>query len=108
MEVADLISCTEEISCEESKLEVPPSQDPTISPNLILIDKLITSKDTSLNYVKDIALRAWKPVYSMEVKRLDKNIFMFSFQHEVDAHRAFLRRPWSCKGSHIIFKKMGP
>ena len=103
MEVADLISCTEEISCEESKLEVPPSQDPTISPNLILIDKLITSKDTSLNYVKDIALRAWKPVYSMEVKRLDKNIFMFSFQHEVDAHRAFLRRPWSCKGSHIIF-----
>ena len=102
MEVVNLISLTKKISCEESRLELPPSQGPTIFPDLILIGKLITSKDTSLNYVKDIAFRAWKLVYSMEVKRLDKNIFVFSFQHEVDAHRAFLRRPWSCKGGHLI------
>lgn len=105
MEVADLVSHTEKISCEESRLELPPSHDPTLSPDLNLIGKLITSKDTGLKYVKDIALRAWKPVYSMEVKRLDKNIFMFSFQHEVDAHRAFLSRPWSCRGGHLILKR---
>lgn len=105
MEVADLVSHTKKISCEESRLELPPSQDPTLSPDLNLIGKLITSKDTGLKYVKDIALRAWKPVYSMEVKRLDKNIFMFSFQHEVDAHRAFLSRPWSCRGGHLILKR---
>lgn len=108
MEVADLVSHTQKISCEESRLELPPSQDPTLSPDLNLIGKLITSKDTGLKYVKDIALRAWKPVYSMEVKRLDKNIFMFSFQHEVDAHRAFLSRPWSCRGGHLILKRWSP
>lgn len=108
MEVADLITLTEKISCEEYRIELPPNQDPSLSPDLTLIGKLITSKDTGLNYVKDIALRAWKPVYTMEVKRLDKNIFMFSFQHEVDAHRVFLRRPWSFRGGHLILKRWSP
>ena len=108
MEVVDLITCTEKISCEESRIELPPNQDPSFSPDLTLIDKLITSKDTGLNYVKDIAIKAWKPVYTMEVKRLDNNIFMFSFQHEVDAHRAFLRRPLSVRGGHRILKRWSP
>ena len=90
MEVANLVTRTERILCEESRIELPPNQDPSFSPDLTLIGKLITSKDTGLNYVKDIAVKAWKPVYKMEVKRLENNIFMFSFQHEVDAHRAFL------------------
>ena len=42
------------------------------------------------------------------MKRIDKNMFMFSFHHEVDAHRAFHRRPWSCKGGHLIIKKWSP
>lgn len=39
---------------------------------------------------------------------MDKDIFMFSFSHEVDAHRAYHRRPWSCKGGHLILKKWNP
>ena len=108
MEVVDLVTRIEKISCEESRLEFPPSQDPSKSPDLTLIGKLITSKDIGLNYVKDIAFKAWKPVYTMEVKSLDKNIFMFYFQHEVDSHRAFLRRPWSFRGGHLILKRWSP
>ena len=108
MEVADLVTRTEKISCEESRLELLPSQDPSESPDLTLIGKLITSKDIGLSYVKDIAFKAWKPVYTMEIKRLDKNIFMFYFQHEVDSHRAFLRRPWSFRGGHLILKRWSP
>lgn len=33
---------------------------------------------------------------------------MFSFNHEVDAYRAFHRRSWSCKGGHLILKTWNP
>ena len=33
---------------------------------------------------------------------------MFSFYHEVDAHRAYHNRPWFCKRGHLILKKWSP
>nr|POE57495.1 uncharacterized protein CFP56_06561 [Quercus suber]POF24121.1 uncharacterized protein CFP56_77266 [Quercus suber] len=104
MEVSNLISHTEKVSCEEAKIELPPNQGPASSPNLILLAKLITNKDIGLAYVRDVVMKAWNPVYPLEVKRMDRDIFMFSFNHEVDAYRAYHRRPWSCKGGHLILK----
>ena len=95
MEVSDLISRTEKVTCEEAKIELPLSQAPITSTNLILLAKLITNKDIGLTYDKDVAFKAWNPIYPLEVERINKNIFMFSFHHEVDAHKAYHRRPWS-------------
>lgn len=39
---------------------------------------------------------------------MDKDIFMFSISHEVDAHKVYHKRPWSCKGGHLILKKWSP
>lgn len=39
---------------------------------------------------------------------IDKNVFLFSFNHEVDVLRVWERRPWSFKGEHLILKKYDP
>ena len=108
MEVSALVTRTEKISCQEHRLGLPPNQDPKIHPKLIILAKFITSKQIGLTYIKEIALKAWKPVYPLEIKRLDKNIYLFSFQHEVDAHTVYSRRPWSWKGGHFILKRWSP
>ena len=105
IEVSDLISRTEKVSYEEARLDLPPNQGHTTFPKLILLAKLITNKDIGLAYVRDVVLKAWNPIYPLEVKRMDKDIFMFSFSHEVDAYRAYHKRPWSYKGGHLILKK---
>ena len=43
-----------------------------------------------------------------DVSSIDKNVFLFSFNHEVDVLWVWERRPWSFKGEHLILKKYDP
>ena len=62
MEVSDLISRTEKVSCEETRIELPLSQASITTSNLTFLAKLITNKDIGPTYVKDVVLKAWSPV----------------------------------------------
>lgn len=108
MEVSDLISCTKNCSWIDACLELPPNQQDPVASNLILLGKLITHKNVGTSIVSEVVNKAWKPTYQIRVDRLDKNIFMFHFNHEADLSNAFRRRPWSIRGGHLVLKQWNP
>lgn len=108
MEVTDLINRTKLCSFKDIRLELPPNQTPPTNSNLTLIGTIISSKSIGLSIVRGVVLKAWKPMFPLEVSRMDNNLFLFRFQHEADASKVFHRRPWSIKGGHLILKRWDP
>ena len=75
---------------------------------LLLLGKILSTKVFSKLVVKDIIDKAWNTTKPVDVSLIDKNVFMFSFNHEVDVFRVWDRWPWSLKGEHLILKKYNP
>nr|POE74969.1 hypothetical protein CFP56_26549 [Quercus suber] len=108
MEAPDLLSNANKLSNLDICLELPPNQASPGPSNLNLIGKLITSKAIGTSIIKDILFREWKPSLPMDVQRMGRDIFLFTFQHGADLFTAFHRRPWSIRGSHLILKCWNP
>ena len=72
---------------------------------LILLGKVLSNKIFSRAVVQEIISKAWNTIKEVEVVAIDKNIFLFTFNHEVDVRKVWDRRPWSFKGDHVILKK---
>ena len=71
----------------------------------MLLGKVISSKVFSKIVVKEIISKAWNTIKEVGVAIVDKNIFLFTFNHEVDVRGIWDKRPWSFKGEHLILKK---
>ncbi|GMY05180.1 hypothetical protein FCV25MIE_00419, partial [Fagus crenata] len=106
--VEELIARTESISCADNRLSLSPSKDPLNTTELSLIGKIIYPRNFINSVVKEIIMKAWKPTHEIQVKRVERNTFLFSFGHEVDRQLAFNRRPWTIKGAHLILKIWSP
>jgi hypothetical protein len=75
---------------------------------LMLLGNVLSSKVFSRLVVVEKIAKAWNTTNEVEVSVVDKNVFLFSFKHEVDVRRVWDRRPWSFKGEHLILKKYDP
>ena len=75
---------------------------------LMLLGNVLSSKVFSRLVVLEKIAKAWNTTNEVEVSVVDKNVFLFSFKHEVDVRRVWDRRPWSFKGEHLILKKYDP
>jgi len=105
MEVSNIVNRTTKVSCLDIHLELPPNQVNTNLSQHNLLGELISSKVIGFNSIKDVVLKAWRPTYALEVKRLGGNVYLINFQHKANLHKAFLRRLGSIRGSHLILKK---
>ncbi len=54
---------------------------------------------------KELSPKGKGQVKGVEVSILDKNVFLFSFNHEANVRRVWDRRPWMFKGDHLILKE---
>ncbi len=70
--------------------------------------KIISSRYFLQFVVQEIAEKAWKTSHPIQVSKIDENIFLFSFGHEVDRQLAFNQRPWTIKGAHLVLKPCAP
>ena len=60
---------------------------------LMLLGKVFSSRPFSSGVVKEIIAKAWNTVNEVDVEGVDKNVFLFTFKHEVDVHRVWNRQP---------------
>ena len=94
--------------CEEFKIELPSLHNEHDVVKLSLIRKIISARSFSFLVVRDIVSKAWNLSFPFLVERVDKNIFLFTFQHEADLNSVFRRRPWTLRGAHLILKVWKP
>ncbi|GMY31888.1 hypothetical protein FCV25MIE_27130 [Fagus crenata] len=101
--MSDQQNCT----YDDLKLDLLTSLEQEDAVNLTLMGKLITTKNFPINVIKDIVTKAWSQMRSIEVdvKRLDRNIFMFKFKYEAHLQVVFRKRPWTIRGAHLILKE---
>ncbi|KAK9997661.1 hypothetical protein SO802_022347 [Lithocarpus litseifolius] len=100
-----IISKTENLGWKKGKISLEVNQESSVQSKFLLVGKILSKKSFSRVVVKDIVSKAWNLMMEVEVSVLDRNVFLFSFNHEADVKRAWDRRPWSIKGEHLILKK---
>nr|POE46607.1 hypothetical protein CFP56_58489 [Quercus suber] len=100
-----IISKTEKLGWKKGKISLEVNQESSVQSKLLLVGKILSKKSFSRVVVRDIVIKAWNLFTEVEVSILDRNVFLFSFNHEADVRRVWDRRPWSIKGEHVILKK---
>ena len=82
-----LITKTSKLGWSKQPVVLDTEPDAEEKAKLLLLGKLLSFKTFSRLVVKDIISKAWNTVNEVEVSVVDKNIFLFSFKHEVDMRR---------------------
>ena len=92
--VLDLVNHTESYNCNEYRLELPSLHNESDKVKLSLIEKILSNRSFSAMVVKEIVDKAWQLNFLVSVKKMDRNIFLFSFEHEADLNSVAMDTSW--------------
>ena len=79
------LECIPKIEDPNTGLDIEPEAEEKAK--LVLLGKVLSTKVFSRIVVKEVISKAWNTINEVEVAVMDKNVFMFSFSHEVDVRR---------------------
>ena len=88
-----LIAKTSRLGWSKQPLSLDIKPEAEEKAKLIMLGKVLSTKVFSRLVVKEIICRAWNTINEVEVAIVDKNVFMFTFGHEVDIRRIWDRHP---------------
>lgn len=106
--VDDIISRTKNISCADNRVLLPTPDNVLEVFGLNLIEKIVLARNFNHSLVKDIVTRAWFLSQPVSVSKMDRNVFLFSFENSSDLEKIFRKRPWTLRGAHLVLKKWAP
>jgi hypothetical protein len=102
--VDDITRLTQTVSCADNRLALHMTSHNLELSNLLLIRRIISRRNFHAPVLHDIVMRAWNPSRRISVRKVDRNTFVFSFEHETDRALAYNRRPWTIRGAHLVLK----
>jgi hypothetical protein len=106
--VEELTHRTQHVSCADNRLELCQPQNIPSQTNFLLLGKIISPKTFHSPIILEIVSRAWNLARPIKVKKVDRNLFAFSFVHEADFQLVFNRIPWTIRGAHLNLKVWNP
>ncbi len=103
-----LVAKTRKLGWSQPTVKLDAEPEAEEKAKLLLLGKILSTKIFLKVVVKEIIDKAWNTINPVDVSSIDKNVFIFSFNHEVDVLWVWERCPWSFKGEHLILKKYDP
>uniref|UniRef100_A0A2N9ID60 Reverse transcriptase domain-containing protein n=1 Tax=Fagus sylvatica TaxID=28930 RepID=A0A2N9ID60_FAGSY len=97
-----LVAKTKKLGWSKAPISLDVDPKAETQAKLMLMGKVLTSRYFSKVVVKEIIAKAWNTVNEVDVAAVDKNVFLFSFKHEVDVKTVWDRRPWSVLEEDLI------
>ena len=91
-----------------NRLELPSLHNESEVMRLSLIGKILSTRNFSASVVKNIANKAWKLNFLVSIRKMDRNLFLFTFEHEADLNAIFQMRPWTFHDAHLVLKTWNP
>ena len=106
--IDDITRLTQNVSCADNRLALHMTSPNHEISNLLLIGRILSRCNFHAPVLHEIVLRAWNPSCRISVRKVDRNTFVFSFEHETDRALAYNRRPWTICGAHLVLKIWSP
>ncbi len=106
--VEDIILRTQRVSCADNRIDISIPREIPNHVNHCLLGKIMSLRSFYMPVVLEIVTKAWNPSRPIQVKKVERNIFVFMFEHEADMALAYKRRPWTIRGAHLILKVWNP